>query len=77
MWKIFLVAVVAVSLSGCSIFAPHVSQAQSLERQTRALERIADALEAPAWIDVDEKSLCFKEDAAGNTSYIPMEERKK
>ena len=45
--RILAIVLLAVVLSGCDnpYFNPHVSQATSLNRQTKALERIADALE--------------------------------
>lgn len=47
MRAITILVLISISLviSGCDIIAPHISQAQSLERQTKALERIANALE--------------------------------
>lgn len=47
MKKIIALFAVGISLtiSGCSYVAPNVSQALQLERQTKALERIATALD--------------------------------
>jgi hypothetical protein len=37
---------------------------------------ISGCAHRPEWIEVNEKSTCFKQEA-GRTSYIPIEDRKK